>query len=81
MDTVLNEYNDHLSCDNIRPLIDVLESFVTYKHNHNTSYSAVTMYWSAANIAEKFQNLSLKVRIDNLSNLISHCLRLNWISR
>jgi len=43
--------------------MSLIEAFVVYKKNHNTSYSAVTMFWSVADLIEKFQKLSLIVRI------------------
>jgi len=63
LDTLINEYNDYLTCHNIKPLMNLIETFVMYKKNHNTSLSAVTMFWNAADLIEKFQKLSAMVLI------------------
>lgn len=57
IEQIINEYLDYLTPFNIVPLINILETFSLYKKNNNISYSAITMYWSAANIAESFQKI------------------------
>lgn len=59
IEQIVNEYLDYLTPFNVSPLIDILESFSVYKRNHNISYSAITMFWSAAGVCEKFQKISL----------------------
>ena len=39
--------------------MSLLEKFVKYKKNHNTSFSAVAMFWPVAELIEKFQKISL----------------------
>ena len=64
LETLLNEYNDYLTCLNIKPLMSLIEAFVVYKKNHNTSYSAVTMFWSVADLIEKFKGQSLYAHVN-----------------
>lgn len=67
LEQIINEYLDYLTPFNISPLINILEMFSIYKRNHNISYSAITMFWSAAGIAEKFQKIA-KVENEKLKS-------------
>ncbi len=58
LEQIINEYADYLTAFNILPLLEIIEVFSIYKRNHNISYSAITMFWSAATVTEKFQKLS-----------------------
>jgi len=68
IEQIVNEYLDYLTPLNVPHLLDILESFALYKKNHNISYSAITMFWNAANIVEKFQKISAKLNSDHGGN-------------
>ena len=58
IEEIFNEYLSYLSIENIEPMINILEQFALSKQNDNISYSAIALFFSCANIAEKFQKLS-----------------------
>ena len=71
IEQIVNEYLDYLTPYNISALFNVLESFAIYKKNHNISYSAITMFWNAANIVEKFQKICTNEK-ENPNDLVEN---------
>jgi hypothetical protein len=67
LEQIVNEYLDFLTVYNIIPLINILEAFALYKKKDNTSLTAITMFWNAISLAEKFQKITF-IPEENLKN-------------
>ena len=58
VETTINQFVDCLSCYNVKTLVVLLEKFAKYEKNINFSFLAISKYWDAADLLEKFQNIA-----------------------
>ena len=52
---ILNDYVLYITLFNILPLMKLLQLFISDEHDKNTSFSAVELFWSCANIIDDFK--------------------------
>lgn len=62
INSIIHEHVDYLSVYNINSIMNVLEIFSTHKGDINNCFTALSMNWNIANLIEKFDRLSLKVK-------------------
>ena len=51
---ILTDYNAYLTAFNIMPIITLLGIFISYKKDNNICFNSIELFWSCANIVEKF---------------------------
>ena len=51
---ILNDYNAYLTIFNVMPIITLLGIFITYQKDKNICFNSIELFWSCANIVEKF---------------------------
>ena len=52
---ILNDYNDYLTIFNVMPIITLLGIFISYQKDKNICFNSIELFWTCANIVEKFQ--------------------------
>ena len=51
---VLNDYNSYLTIFNVMPILTLLYSFISYHKDRNICFNSIELFWSCANIVEKY---------------------------
>ena len=51
---ILTDYNAYLTIFNVMPIITLLGIFITYQKDRNICFNSIELFWSCANIVEKF---------------------------
>ena len=51
---ILNDYNAYLTIFNVMPIITLLGIFISYQKDKNICFNSIELFWSCANIVEKF---------------------------
>ena len=51
---ILTDYNAYLTIFNIIPIINSLSIFISYQKDNNICFNSIELFWSCANIVEKF---------------------------
>ena len=51
---ILNDYNSYLSIFNVMPILSLLYSFISYHKDRNICFNSIELFWSCANIVEKY---------------------------
>ena len=51
---ILTDYNAYLTIFNVMPIITLLGIFISYQKDKNICFNSIELFWSCANIVEKF---------------------------
>ena len=54
---ILTDYNAYLTAFNIMNIITLLGNFISYKKDNNICFNSIELFWSCANIVEKFHKI------------------------
>ena len=59
---ILTDYNAYLTAFNIMPIITLLGIFISYKKDNNICFNSIELFWSCANIVEKFHKGKIVIK-------------------
>ena len=62
---ILNEYNSYLTIFNVIPIITLLGTFISYQKDRNICFNSIELFWSCANIVEKYHKGKIIINESN----------------
>ena len=63
---ILNDYNSYLTIFNVIPIITLLGSFISYQKDRNICFNSIELFWSCANIVEKYHQKKIVINESQL---------------